>query len=78
MFHTFIEIVRLLREDCYQFDTIAADDLDDYMPYSYEVINCSLDFPMDFSILCDGTDDEGIRLCSDTVITPRFVIYDFL
>ena len=69
-------MVRLLREDCYEFDLIPKDDLDDYMPYSYEVINCSLDFPMDFSILCDGSNDEGYRLCSDHTITPRFVIYE--
>ena len=45
------------------------------MPYSYEVINCSLDFVMDFSILCDGTNGVGKRLCSTKDITPR-LMYD--
>ena len=70
IFHAFIDYVRLMRTDCYQFDTVSTDDLDDYMPYSFEVVNCSLDFKMDFSILCDGK-----RMCSDMDITPR-LMYD--
>merc|ERR1719356_1780507 len=75
LFHMFIEIVRLLREDCYQYDTVNMFDLEDYMPGSYEVINCSLDYAMDFSILCDETGGQPKRLCSDTTITPR-LMYD--
>jgi len=75
LFHSFIEQIRLLRQDCYQFDLVAADDLEQFMPFSYEVENCTLDYHMDFSILCDGSNGEGERMCSDMVITPR-MLYD--
>jgi len=75
MFHMFIEVVRLLHEDCYQYDTLNMFELDDYMPNSFIVMNTTLDYAMDFSILCDGTDDQMTRLCSDTTITPR-LMYD--
>ena len=74
LFHMFIEVVRLMREDCYQWDKVNMFDLDQYQPYAYSVINTSLDYAMDFSILCDQTDGQELRLCSDTTITPRFVI----
>ena len=75
MFHSFIEQIRLLREDCYQFDLVPVGELDEYQPFSYEVENCTLDYPMDFSILCDGSNGEGNRMCSDMIITPR-MLYD--
>jgi len=75
IFHSFIEYIRLLRQDCYQFDLIPSDELEFHMPYAYEVENCSLDFGMDFSILCDGTNGEGKRMCSTKDITPR-LMYD--
>jgi len=33
----------------------------------------TLDYAMTFSVLCDGTDSEGERLCSHTTITPRLM-----
>ena len=48
LFHSFLDYVRLLRQDCYQFDMVAADALDDRMPYSFEVINTTLDYKMAF------------------------------
>jgi len=75
VFHSFMDYVRLMRTDCYQFDTVAADALDSLMPYSYQVVDCPLDFKMDFSILCDDNDGERHRLCSDMDITPR-LMYD--
>ena len=65
LFHAFIDYVRLMHEDCYQFDTVGPDDLDLSMPYSYEVQNCSLDFAMDFGVLCNDTSSE--RFCSTHV-----------
>ena len=75
VFHAFIEYIRLLREDCYEFDTLSVEDLDGYMPYSYEEMNTSLDYVMDFSMLCDGSNGEQKRLCSDRDITAR-LMYD--
>ncbi len=75
MFHAFIDYVRLLRTACYQFDAVSADDLDDLMPFSYDVVNCTLDYKMDFSILCDGTGSKEGAMCSTTDITPR-LMYD--
>ena len=73
VFHAFIDYIRLMRTDCYQFDLVAASALDSAMPYSYyaDPAQCALDYAMDFSILCDGTK----RMCSEMDITPR-LMYD--
>merc|ERR1719419_339436 len=76
LFHTFIDYVRLLREDCWEFDRVSADDLDDAIPFSYSPdTNQTLDYVMTFSVLCNDTDGEGERLCSTEDITPR-LMYD--
>jgi len=75
LFHSFLDYIRLLHIDCNQFDVVAAEDLDDFMPFSYEIIDTELDFPMDFSCLCDNSDGEKKRLCSDHDITAR-LMYD--
>jgi len=72
VFHSFLEYVRLLREDCYEFDKIEPSHLDEWMPYTFKEVNTSLDYEMDFSALCDPKDD---RLCSRRTITPR-LMYD--
>ena len=78
VFHTFIEYLRLLHEDCSQFDTVSPEELDDLQPYSFDATyksgNISLDFAMDFSILCDETNGKKKAMCSDQDITPRFVL----
>merc|ERR1719474_1239569 len=62
LFHTFIDYIRLLREDCYQFDLLAADDLDEAIPFAYsQSDNQTLDYVMTFSVLCDGTDSRAIE-----------------
>ncbi len=65
LFHSFIDYVRLMHEDCYQFDTVSPDDLELAMPYSFEEQNCSLDFKMDFGVLCNDSTAE--RFCSTHV-----------
>jgi len=79
VFHTFIEYLRLLHQDCNQFDLVSADDLDDLMPYSfdptYKGANVSLDYVMDYSLLCDESNGKKKAMCSDNDITPRNV-YD--
>jgi len=76
LFHTFIDYIRLMRADCYEFDTVAADDLDETIPFGYsQSENQTLDYPMMFSALCDNSDDEGARMCSYRDITPR-LLYD--
>jgi len=81
LFHAFIDFLRLLRTDCWQFDLIDVEDLDDSIPYSFNVSRdtegtlIDLDYAMTFSVLCDGTDGEGVRLCSEYSITPR-LMYD--
>ena len=76
LFHAFIDYIRLLREDCYDFDLLAHDAIEVAIPYAYgDKMNMTLDFSMNFSILCDGTDGESMkRMCADVDITPRFVI----
>jgi len=76
IFHAFIEYIRLMREDCYDFDLLAREHIEKAIPYSYgSEMNMTLDFHMNFSILCDGTDGEAKRMCSDIDITPR-LMYD--
>ena len=76
MFHTFIEYLRLLHQDCNQFDTVSTDDLDDLIPYSYDPTykggNTTLDYVMDYSVLCDETGGKKKAMCSERDITPRF------
>jgi hypothetical protein len=71
IFHTFIDYLRLLHEDCNQFDTLNVDRLDD-VPEAFEAdyggADCPLDYVMEFSILC--VDDAK---CVDTDITPRLM-----
>jgi len=73
LFHTFIDFLRLLHEDCNEFDTVSADDLESlgtaaYDP-SYKGADCPLDYVMDFDALCDERD----ALCGDEDITPRLM-----
>merc|ERR1719216_540327 len=78
LFHSFIEYVRLLHQDCYQFDLVNPADLDDYIPYSFDNAygrNITLDYVLDFSVLCDGSSHQNARLCSWVDITPR-LMYD--
>lgn len=77
VFHAFIEYLRLMHQDCSEFDLVPADKLEDYVPFSYNPTyasgNISLDFVMDFSILCDESNNKMSTICSNTDITPRFV-----
>lgn len=81
LFHAFIDFIRLMHTDCYQYDTIAAEDLEECLPncfkYDTDNYNTTIDFDyiMTFSVLCDGTNHEGKRLCSSQDITPR-LMYD--
>merc|ERR1719229_324821 len=81
LFHAFIDFIRLMRTDCWQYDLVDVEDLDDYIPYSFNSSRdlkgtlIDLDYDMTFSVLCDGTDEEGKRLCSEYSITPR-LMYD--
>jgi len=79
VFHTFIEYLRLLHQDCNQFDVVSADDLDDLVPNAFDPTykggNVSLDFVMDYSLLCDDSNGKKKAMCSDHDITPRKV-YD--
>jgi len=71
VFHTFIDYLRLMHEDCHQFDTVNRDQLEDYpeaFSADYGGADCPLDYVMDFSILC--VDDAK---CVDTDITPRLM-----
>lgn len=81
LFHAFIDYVRLMHTDCYQYDLIAADDLEECTPNCFKDdtddknVTIDFDYVMTFSVLCDGTNHEGKRLCSSTDITPRFVLH---
>lgn len=73
LFHAFIDYIQMLRVDCYQYDLINLDDLDQYIPWAYEEVGgIQLDYLMDFSVLCEeGTD----RFCTNNDVTPR-IMYD--
>ena len=74
LFHAFIDYIRLMREDCYDFDLLRPTELDGAIPYAYGTNeNMTLDYIREFSILCDDSGDQGWRMCSDVDITPRFV-----
>jgi len=84
LFHAFLDYIRLMRTDCAQLDLVDSNDLDQYEPYSYQSFcnySCNtdrvvdLDYNMSFSLLCNDTNGEGGRLCSNTAITPR-LMYD--
>ena len=79
LFHAFIDYIRLMHTDCYNYDQIAAEELEECLPNCFKTdtddqgTTIDFDYVMTFSVLCDGTNHEGIRLCSDTDITPRLV-----
>ena len=37
LFHSFLDFIRILHQDCYDFDTVNVNDLEDYFPNSYKV-----------------------------------------
>jgi len=71
LFHSFLDYVRLLRTDCWNFDKVALDDLDQYMNYSFETMDTSLDYEMNFKEICTDLD----TFCADHTVTPR-LMYD--
>jgi len=75
LFHAFLDYVRVLHTDCYDFDRVGSMHLEDYFPYSYHVIYTDLDYVMRFGVLCE-TAEEGLDviqtpLCEETNITVR-------
>ena len=47
LFHTFIDYIRLMRQDCYDYDLVNAEDLESVMPMAYKDSgNMSLDYAM--------------------------------
>ena len=76
VFHSFLDYIRIMRTDCWDFDLVSADDLDECDPYCFEDVyddNVTLDTNLNFSILCDESGGKSPRLCSYTEITPRSV-----
>jgi len=71
LFHSFLDLVRLLRTDCWNFDKVALLDLEQYMNASYENVNASLDYEMDFNQICTEIDS----FCANHTVTPR-LMYD--
>jgi len=77
LLHTFIDYISRIRTDCYDFDEIDLDGIDDYMPYAYDTsygnTTTPLDYVMSFTVLCDETNHKKAKLCSSTDITPRLM-----
>jgi len=77
VFHTFIEYLRLLHQDCNQFDLVSVDRLEDLGTDAYDETykggDTPLDYVMDFSILCDETGGKKKAMCSEMDITPRLM-----
>jgi len=75
LFHAFIEYVRLMRQDCYEYDKMAATEWDSWLGYVYgNNANMTLDYNMTFSVLCDGSNGQRVRMCSSAQITPRLMM----
>jgi len=79
LFHCFLDYARVLHQDCYQFDKVNVNDLEDYMPYSYKTVYTDLDYVMRFGVLCKA-EEEGLDvivspMCTETNVTVRD-IYD--
>eukprot|EP01083_Nonionella_stella_P007702 22189_1 len=66
LLHSFIDYVRLLREDCWQFDQISSDQLDDFMPFAFDNYDVydddvtfkfkpTFDTPMEFAYIANST-----------------------
>ena len=36
LFHSFIDYIRFMRQDCWNYDKISVNELDEYIPYSYD------------------------------------------
>ena len=70
LFHSFLDYTRLLHTDCYGFDEMPSDELDDHMPYSFEVVETDLDYVMEFGVLCD-TDTFTDPYCASNDISVR-------
>ena len=75
LFHLFLDYVRLLRADCRDFDKVALDDLDQYIPYSFKNVLTDLDYEMVFKELCLEVDGEVNTFCTEHTVTPR-LMYD--
>ena len=76
LFHSFLDYVRLLHTDCWDFDKVALDDLDQYIPYSFETLkDVDLDYEMNFKGLCEEMDGEVKTFCTEHTVTPR-LMYD--
>jgi hypothetical protein len=78
VFHTFIDMALRLRTDCFDFDLLDADSIQDYEPYafdsSYGGVDVSLDYVMDFSVICDEESHPGFGyMCAHQDITPRLM-----
>lgn len=75
LFHTFLDYVRVLHQDCYDFDKLGVHHLEREFPYSYKVMFTDLDYVMRFGVLCDA-EDEGLDvivspMCEETNITGK-------
>merc|ERR1719419_2190938 len=74
LFHNFVDLIRLLHEDCWELDTVPLMKLQDKMPLSYQcgdecqALGHGLDDAIDFSALCTPE-----TLCHDMDITPRMM-----
>eukprot|EP00483_Globobulimina_turgida_P009349 UN09368 len=79
LLHSFVDYVRFMRSDCFDYDKIGIDELDEYIPFvfdSYKLdednidIKPTLDTPMGFAFICENE----LSVCNNKDITPRIML----
>eukprot|EP01083_Nonionella_stella_P070585 188951_1 len=81
LLHSFVDYIRLMRQDCWQYDQVSPDELDAYMPFVFDRYTVEmgdeldfkpgLDTKMQFASICDNER----AFCHLNAVTPR-VMFD--
>ena len=77
LLHSFIDYIRFMRSDCWNYDELALKELDEYIPFAFDGYDAfdigtfkpALDTNMSFAYICDLNDS----FCKNNVVTPRIM-----
>ena len=73
LFHSFLDYIRLMRTDCWEFDQVPLDKVEDYSPYSWSVNSqypdLSMDDAMEWEHICTAANVDVF--CADNEVTIR-------
>eukprot|EP01083_Nonionella_stella_P137933 419667_1 len=82
LLHSFVDYIRFMRTDCWQYDQLNIHEIDEYIPYAFDgffmefsntdqLKKVRLDSVMDFAMVCDMES----TYCHEHEVTPR-VMFD--